>query len=126
MTFKAIGFIFKNTPEKLQQRFGASYVATKNYPDIDGYFAIKEEDRMAFASYVMNADANERGEIVVRISGYNNVKKETGTKYLGLSIEPDYKTQKLIEEKLAASGAAQSLAAATDGVVVAVNDDDLF
>jgi translation initiation factor RLI1 len=67
-----------------------------------------------------------RGEIVVRISGYNNVSKETGIKYLGLSIEPDYKTQKLIEEKLAASGAAQSLAAATDGVVVAVNDDDLF
>jgi hypothetical protein len=32
----------------------------------------------------------------------------------------------LIEEKLAASGAAQSLATATDGVVVAVNDDDLF
>lgn len=126
MTFKVKGAIFKNTPEKLQQRFGASYVANKKYPDIDGYFAIKEEDRMAFASYVMNADPNERGEIIVRISGYNNVKEETGTKYLGLSIEPDYKTQKLIEEKLAAAGAAQSLATATDGVVVAVNDDDLF
>jgi hypothetical protein len=59
-------------------------------------------------------------------AGYNNVSQETGIKYLGLSIEPDYKTQKLIEEKLAASGAAQSLATATDGVVVAVNDDDLF
>jgi hypothetical protein len=57
--------------------------------------------------------------------GYNNT-SQSGIKYLGLSIEPDYKTQKLIEEKLAASGAAQSLATATDGVVVAVNDDDLF
>jgi hypothetical protein len=47
-------------------------------------------------------------------------------KYLGLTIEPDYKTQKGIDERLAAAGAAQSLAAATDGVVVAVNDDDLF
>jgi len=125
MTFKAKGAIFKNTPEKLQQRLGDRYDANKKYPDVDGYFTIKEEDRMAFASYVMNAEPNDKGEIPVRITGYNNT-SQWGVKYLGLTIEPVYKTQKGIEEKLAAAGAAQSLATATDGVVVAVNDDDLF
>ena len=126
MTFKVKGAIFKNTPEKLQQRLGDRFDASKKYPDVDGVFGIKEEDRMAFASYVMNAEPNEQGEIPVRISGYNNVGKETGIKYLRLTFEPDWKTQKAIEEKLAAASAAQSLATATDGVVVAVNDDDLF
>ena len=125
MSFKVKGAIFKNTPEKLQQRLGDRFDASKKYPDVDGVFGIKEEDRMAFAIYVMNAEPNDKGEIPVRITGYNNT-SQSGIKYLGLSIEPDYKTQKLIEENLAASGAAQSLAAATDGVVVAVNDDDLF
>jgi hypothetical protein len=126
MTFKVTGAIFKNTPEKLQQRLGARFEPNKNYPNVEGLFGIKEQDRLAFARYVMNAELNEQGEIPVRISGYNNVGKETGIKYLGLTFEPDWKTQKAIEEKLAAASAAQSLATATDGVVVAVNDDDLF
>ncbi len=126
MTFKVIGAIFKNTPEKLQQRLGERYDASKPYPDIDGVFGIKEEDRMAFASYIMNADPNDKGEIPLRVSGYNNVSKETGIKYLRLTIEPDFKTQKVIDEKLAAAGAAQSLAKATSGEVVAVNEEDLF
>lgn len=130
MTFKAKGFIFKNTPEKLQQRLAERYDASKPYPHVEGYFLIKEEERMAFASYVMNADPNEKGEIVVRLSGYNNTSEKTGTKYLGLSIEPDYKTQKAIEEKFAAAqatdNAAASLAQATSGVVVDVVQDDVF
>jgi hypothetical protein len=125
MTFKSKGAIFKNTPEKLQQRLGDRYDAGKKYPDVDGVFGIKEEDRMAFASYIMNATPNDKGEIPVRITGYNNT-SQSGTKYLGLSIEPDYKTQKVIDEKLAAAGAAQSLAKATDGEVVAMNEEDLF
>ena len=125
MTFKVKGAIFKNTPEKLQQRLGDRYDASKAYPDVDGVFGIKEEDRMAFASYIMNAEPNANGEIPVRITGYNNT-SASGVKYLGLSFEPDYKTQKAIEERAAAAGAAQSLAAATGGEVVAVNQDDLF
>ena len=125
MTFKVKGAIFKNTPEKLQQRLGDRYDASKKYPDVDGVFGIKEEDRMAFASYIMNADANDKGEIPVRISGYNNT-SQSGVKYLGLVFEQDFKTQKGIEEKMAATGAAQSLAAATGGAVIDVNDADLF
>lgn len=129
MSFKSKGFIFKNTPDKLKQRFGDRYDATKKYPELDGWFAIKEEDRMGFASYIMNADPNENGEIVVRMSGYNNISEKTGVKYLGLTFEPDYRTMKAIEEKLAAhqaTKAAQSLAKATDGVVSEVTEADLF
>ncbi len=133
MSFKAKGAIFKNTPEKLQQRLGDRYDASKKYPDVDGVFSIKEEERMAFASYIMNADPNEKGEIPIRITGYNNT-SQSGVKYLGLTIEPDYKTQKGIEEKVAAHRAAQaaqagaeSLAQATGGVVVPeVVQDDVF
>lgn len=125
MTFKAKGAIFKNTPEKLQQRLGDRYDAGKNYPDVDGVFGIKEEDRMAFASYIMNAAPNDKGEIPVRITGYNNT-SASGVKYLGLSIEPDFKTQKAIDERMAAAGAADSLAKATGGSVVDVSEGDLF
>lgn len=129
MTFKAKGAIFKNTPEKLQQRLGDRYDASKKYPDVDGLFSIKEEERMAFASYIMNADPNEKGEIPIRITGYNNT-SQSGVKYLGLTVEPDYKTQKAIEEKFAAAKAADtaaaSLAQATGGVVVDVVQDDVF
>ena len=129
MTFKAKGAIFKNTPEKLQQRLGDRYDASKKYPDVDGVFSIKEEERMAFASYIMNADPNEKGEIPIRITGYNNT-SQSGVKYLGLTVEPDYKTQKGIEEKFAAAqaadNAAASLAKATGGVVVDVVQDDVF
>jgi hypothetical protein len=125
MTFKSKGAIFKNTPEKLQQRLGDRYDAGKKYPDVDGVFGIKEEDRMAFASYIMNAAPNDKGEIPVRITGYNNT-SASGVKYLGLSIEPDFKTQKAIDERVAAAGAADSLAKATGGTVIDASDSDLF
>jgi hypothetical protein len=38
MTFKVKGAIFKNTPEKLQQRLGDRFDASKKYPDVDGVF----------------------------------------------------------------------------------------
>lgn len=133
MSFKAKGAIFKNTPEKLQKLYGDRYDAGKKYPDVDGMFGIKEEDRLAFATYIMNADPNEKGEIIVRLSGYNNVSEISGIKYLGITIEPDYKTMKAVEQKQAAhqaaqaaNGAAASLAHATSGAVSAVTDADLF
>lgn len=128
MTFKAKGGIFKNTPEKLQKLFGERYDASKKYPDVDGFFSIREEERLAFASYIMNADPNEKGEIMMRISGYNNTSQTTGMKYLGITIEPDFKTQKGIEAKQAAAAAAKpdpaaQIAQAFDGAVI---EDDLF
>ena len=116
MTFKIKGAIFKNTAEKLQQRLGDRYDASKKYPEVDGVFGIKEEDRMAFASYIMNAAPNDKGEIPLRVNGYNNISLG-GVKYLTLSIEPDFKTLKAIE------GAP---AAAANCSVVAASQDDLF
>jgi hypothetical protein len=124
MTFKAYGALFKNTPEKLQQLWGDRYDANRNYPLFDGTFGIKEEDRMAFASYVMNAAPNDRGEIPVKISGWAKpMPSNPAQSYLSLQLEPDWKTQKAIEEKMAAAGAAQSLAQATGGEVI---EADLF
>ena len=125
MTFKVKGAIFKNTPEKLQQRLGDRYDASKKYPDTDGVFGIKEEERLAFASYIMNADLNDKGEVPVRITGYNNT-SQSGVKYLGITIEPDFKTMKAIEDRMAAAEAANSLANATGGQVIAASEDDLF
>ena len=116
MTFKANGALFKNTPEKLQERFKDRYDPSRNYPAFDGVFSIKEEDRMAFASYIMNAAPNDKGEIPLRVNGYNNT-SQGGLKYLGLSIEPDFKTLKAIEEVPAA---------AANCTVVAASQDDLF
>ena len=116
MSFKIKGAIFKNTAEKLQQRLGDRYDASKKYPEVDGVFGIKEEDRMALASYIMNAAPNEKGEVPLRVTGYNNT-SQSGVKYLGLSIEPDFKTLKAIEEAAPAAAPVQ---------VVDVSQDDLF
>jgi len=124
MTFKIKGAIFKNTAEKLQQRLGDRYDASKKYPEVDGVFGIKEEDRMAFASYIMNAAVNDKGEVPLRVNGYNNTSQASGVKYLGLTIEPDFKTLKAIEEALLA--AVPPAAAALVPTVVAASQDDLF
>ena len=118
MTFKIKGAIFKNTAEKLQQRLGDRYDASKKYPEVDGVFGIKEEDRMAFASYIMNAAVNDKGEVPLRVNGYNNTSQSSGVKYLGLTIEPDFKTLKAIEEA--------RLAALVQPEVVPASQDDLF
>ena len=124
MTFKANGALFKNTPEKLQQRLGDRFDANKAYPLFDGLFSIKEEDRLAFATYVMNAPTNDRGEVPIKMSGWAKpMPSDSAQSYLSLQIEPDYKTQKAIEEKMATANAAQSLAKATSGEVV---EGDLF
>jgi hypothetical protein len=124
MTFKIKGAIFKNTPEKLQQRLGDRYDASKKYPEVDGVFGIKEEDRMAFASYIMNAAVNDKGEVPLRVNGYNNTSQSSGVKYLGLTIEPDFKTLKAIEEALLA--AVPPAPAPANCSVVAASQDDLF
>ena len=126
MTFKIKGAIFKNTAEKLQQRLGDRYDASKKYPEVDGVFGIKEEDRMAFASYIMNAAVNDKGEVPLRVNGYNNTSQASGVKYLGLTIEPDFKTLKAIEEALLAAVPPAAAAAPANCSVVAASQDDLF
>lgn len=125
MTFKIKGAIFKNTAEKLQKRLGDRYDASKKYPEVDGVFGIKEEDRMAFASYIMNAAVNDKGEVPLRVNGYNNTSQSSGVKYLGLTIEPDFKTLKAIEAALLAA-VPPAAAALVPEVVAAADLDDLF
>jgi len=120
MTFKISGAIFKNTAEKLKQRFGDRYDANKKYPDVSGVFGIKEADREALVNYVSNAVANENGEIQLQVSGYNNVSK-AGLKYLGLAIEADWKTLQNMQNK-----EVDSFVKAVDGKVVPDFDDELL
>ena len=116
MTFKANGALFKNTPEKLQELYKDRYDPNRKYPGYDGVFSIKEEDRMAFANYVMNAAPNDRGEIPVKISGWAST-YGAGQTYLSLAFEPDFKTMKALQETEVLGQAASSLAAATGGTV---------
>lgn len=117
MTFTVKGAIFKNTTEKLQKLMGDRFDPSKKYPDVDGTFGIREEDRLAFAGYIMNAQLNDKGEIPVRMSGYNNT-SPNGVKYIGLTIQPDWKTQKVIDERAVAGKAANNLAQAFKGSAV--------
>ena len=50
MTFKVTGAIFKNTPEKLQQRLGERFDPNKNY-----YVYCRSGARSAQACMIMNA-----------------------------------------------------------------------
>lgn len=120
MTFKITGAIFKNTAEKLKQRFGDRFDANKKYPDVSGVFGIKETDREALIAYVSNAVVNDNGEIQLQVSGYNNVSK-AGLKYLGLAIEADWKTLQNMQSK-----EVESFARATNGQVVPAFDDELL
>jgi hypothetical protein len=75
----------------------------------------------------MNAELNEQGEIPVRIIGLQQRRQRDRYQVPGAVVRAGLENPEVaIEEKLAAASAAQSLATATDGVVVAVNDDDLF
>ena len=65
------------------------------------------------------------GEIPIKISGWTK-QAASGQNYLSLAFEPDYKTMKAIEEKMATAEAADNLAKATGGEVVEFSEADLF
>lgn len=123
MTFKANGALFRNTEEKLRNRLGDRYDASKNYPMYDGVISVPADQAYAVANYLMNANPNDRGNIPMRISGWRKEPQGGGDAYVSMAIEPDYKTQKAIEEAAATSAPA---AAATGGVVAQVVQADVF
>lgn len=125
MTFKANGALFRNTEEKLRSRLGDRFDPSKNYPAYDGVISVPADQAYAMANYLMNAQPNDRGNIPMRISGWRKEPASGGDAYVSMAIEPDYKTQKAIEESGATSAAtaAASLAQATGGVVI---QDDVF
>jgi hypothetical protein len=124
MTFKANGALFRNTEQKLRERLRDRYDASKNYPMYDGVVSVPADQAYAMANYLMNATPNDRGNIPMRISGWRKEPASGGDAYVSMAIEPDYKTQKAIEEAGAtAEVAAASLAKATGGTVI---QDDVF
>jgi hypothetical protein len=128
MSFKANGALFRNTEEKLRARLGDRFDASKNYPMYDGVISVPADQAYAMANYLMNATPNDRGNIPMRISGWRKEPASGGDAYVSMAIEPDYKTQKAIEEAAATSvpAAAASLAQATGGVVAQVTQADVF
>jgi hypothetical protein len=126
MTFKANGALFRNTEQKLRERLRDRYDASKKYPMYDGVVSVPADQAYAMANYLMNATPNDRGNIPMRISGWRKEPASGGDAYVSMAIEPDYKTQKAIEEAAASTGAdaaAASLAKATGGTVI---QDDVF
>lgn len=124
MTFKANGALFRNTEQKLRERLRDRYDASKNYPMYDGVVSVPADQAYAMANYLMNATPNDRGNIPMRISGWRKEPASGGDAYVSMAIEPDYKTQKAIDEAGAtADAAATSLAKATGGTVI---QDDVF
>jgi hypothetical protein len=124
MTFKANGALFRNTEEKLRARLGDRFDASKNYPMYDGVISVPADQAYALANYLMNATPNDRGNIPMRISGWRKEPQGGGDAYVSMAIEPDYKTQKTIEES--APVAAASLAQATGGTVLNLGQADVF
>lgn len=125
MTFKANAALFRNTEEKLRARFKDRYDPNRNYPMYDGVINVPADQAYAMASYLMNAQPDERGTIPMRISGWRKEPANGGDAYVSMAVEPDYKTQKAIEESGAAAApaptvatAAASLAQATGGQVI--------
>ena len=124
MTFKANGALFRNTEEKLRARLKDRYDASKNYPMYDGVISVPADQAYAMAKYLMDAKPNERDQIPMRISGWRKEPASGGDAYVSMAIEPDYKTQKAIEES--APAAAAKLATAMNGVVSEVVQADWF
>ena len=111
MTFKANGALFRNSEEKLRERLGDRFDASKNYPMFDGVISVPADQAYAMANYLMNATANDRGNIPMRISGWRKEPASGGDAYVSMAIEPDYKTQKAIEEAAAIPAPATSTGA---------------
>lgn len=128
MTFKANGALFRNTEEKLRARLKDRFDPSKNYPMYDGLISVPADQAYAMAKYLMDASPNERDQIPMRISGWRKEPASGGDAYVSMAIEPDYKTQKAIEEAKAVSApaAAASLAKAMNGVVSEVVQADVF
>lgn len=121
MTFKANGALFRNTEEKLRARLKDRFDPSKNYPMYDGVISVPADQAYAMAKYLMDAKPNDRDQIPMRISGWRKEPASGGDAYVSMAIEPDYKTQKAIEESVPAT--AESLAAATGGQVMTIQAD---
>ena len=78
---------------------------------------ITEDQIIKLCEYVQKAkpehsDFHNEGVVTIRATGYLNESK-AGKKYIGLNLEPDYKTMKAIEESDTGDSASPSTPAPT-------------
>jgi len=102
MDFKLNLALFKSTEESNKKFYGDKYDPSKNYPQYNGNIQLSEMDIIKLCTYLQKAkpkanDYHPEGIVTVKAVGYINTSKN-GLQYLGISLEPDYKTLKAIEE----------------------------
>ena len=102
MDFKLPLAVFSQTEDDLKKRYKENYDSSKNYPKYSGVMQITEDQIIKLCEYVQKAkpehsDFHGEGVVTIRATGYLNESK-AGKKYIGLNLEPDYKTMKAIEE----------------------------
>ena len=107
MDFKLPLAVFSQTEDDLKKRYKENYDSSKNYPKYSGVMQITEDQIIKLCTYVQKAkpehsDFHGEGVVTIRATGYLNESK-AGKKYIGLNLEPDYKTMKAIEESDSAS-----------------------
>ena len=112
MDFKLPLAVFSQTEDDLKKRYKENYDSSKNYPKYSGVMQITEDQIIKLCEYVQKAkpehsDFHNEGVVTIRATGYLNESK-AGKKYIGLSLEPDYKTMKAIEEADVSDSASPS------------------
>ena len=112
MDFKLPLAVFSQDAEDHKKRYKENYDPNKNYPKYSGVMQITEADIIKLCTYVQKAkpehsDFHGEGVVTIRATGYLNESK-MGKKYIGLNLEPDYKTMKAIEEAGANDSASPS------------------
>ena len=117
MDFKLPLAVFSQTEDDLKKRYKENYDSSKNYPKYSGVMQITEDQIIKLCEYVQKAkpehsDFHGEGVVTIRATGYLNESK-AGKKYIGLNLEPDYKTMKAIEESDASDSASPSSPAPT-------------
>ena len=80
------GSLFQNDP---QQQLGDRFDPAKNYPHYTGVASLKPEEAMALADYLTGATPNERGEINLRLAGWNRTSQGSGQWFLSLAVSVD-------------------------------------
>ena len=89
--------------------------------DFSGMMNVKVEDLDAFCAFVMSETPDQYGCVQVPISGWKKTSSK-GLAYVSAVAQPPRDWV----PPVTAQSAAQSLAAATDGVVVEIAEADLF
>ena len=87
MTFTRInGSLFQDNP---QQRLGDRFDPSKNYPHYSGVISMKLEETMGLVDYLSTATPNDKGEVNIRLAGWNRTAQGSGQWFLSLALSPD-------------------------------------